>query len=55
MTIGDSEVPLDEVSTRCESLRTELKKLRGEEISQHWWLKRVWEWLSAGEVFCVME
>jgi hypothetical protein len=53
--IDDAHVPLDEVRKKCESLRTALANLRTEDIGQHWWLQRVWEWLAAGEIFCVME
>jgi hypothetical protein len=49
------DVPLDEVKKRCESLRLELAKFADNDFGQHWWLRRVWEWLSAGEIFCVEE
>jgi hypothetical protein len=51
----DRDVPLDEVRQRCGALRSALGRRRAEDIARHWLLRRVWEWLASGEVFCVRE
>lgn len=51
----DADVPLDQVRKKCELLRPALAEIGEEDIAQHWWLKRVREWLAAGEIFCVMD
>jgi hypothetical protein len=48
-------VPLEEVRQRCAVLRSKLGRLRAEDIGRHWLLRRVCEWLAAGEVFCITE
>ena len=53
--VDDRDVPLDEVRRKCEDLRQKLEKFEQADIARHSLLQRVWEWLSAGEIFCVMD
>jgi hypothetical protein len=53
--ISSRDVPLAEVREKCGRLRRRLRELKSEEIGRHWLLQRVWEWLSADEVFCILE
>jgi hypothetical protein len=49
------DIPLDEVSRKCQLLRLHLGGMDNEAIALNWFLKRVAEWLSNGEVFYVGE
>jgi hypothetical protein len=53
--IDDYQVQLDDVRRRCESLQKELAKVRLEDIAAHWWMRKVCDWLAAGEIFCIMD
>jgi hypothetical protein len=52
---GRDEIPLDEVSRRCQILRQQLGALDCEVLTSNSFLRDVWVWLSNGEVFCVDE
>lgn len=53
--LRNDEILLDEVSHKCQLLRQRLSVLDSEVLASNWFLSRVWEWLSNGEVFYVDE
>jgi hypothetical protein len=53
--VPPSQVDIEEIYQRCERIRQALSLFSREDISGNRWFKRVADWLSSGERFCITE
>ena len=50
-----ADVDMEDISRRCERIVKCLSRLSEEDISRNHWLRRIADWLRAGEEFCITE